>query len=128
MTTKFHAAITAEGHVFEGFLTAGNVSDITVADELTQDVFGCFVAEDRGYDSDEHRNKLRSNNNIPVIPGRKNRKVKIQYDKGIYKLRGRIEMFFGKLKENRRLAARYEKSDSMFLSMIAMAIIKIFLI
>lgn len=127
MTTKFHAAITSEGHVFEGFLTAGNVSDITVADELTQDVFGCFVAEDMGYDSDPHREELRSNNNIPVIPGRKNRKAKILYDKEIYKLRRRIEMFFGKIKENRRLAVRYEKSDSMFLSMIAVAIIKILL-
>jgi transposase len=98
-----------------------------VADELTRDVSGCFVAEDMGYDSDQHREELRSNNNIPVIPGRKNRKVKIQYDKEIYKLRRRIEIFFGKLKENRRLSVRYEKSDSMFLSMIAIAIIKILL-
>ncbi len=94
---------------------------------MTRDVYGCFVAEDMGYDSDQHRKELRSSNNIPVIPGRKNRKVKIQYDKEIYKLRRRIEIFFGKLKENRRLAVRYEKSDSMFLSMIAIAIIKILL-
>ena len=66
-------------------------------------------------------------NAIPVIPGRKNRKVKIQYDKEIYKLRKRIEIFFGKIKENTRFAVRYEKSDAMFLSMIAMAIIKILL-
>jgi len=116
-----------EGHIIEGFLTGGNVSDITVADEITQDIVGCFVAEDRGYDSDNHRKELRANNNIPVIPGRKNRKVKIQYDKELYKLRRHIEIFFGKLKENRRLAVRYEKDDAMFLSMIAMAIIKTFL-
>ncbi len=52
-----------------------------------------------GYDSNAHREFLRSQNNIPVIPGRKNRKVKIEYDKSIYKLRGGIERFFGKLKE-----------------------------
>jgi transposase len=105
----------------EGFLSGGNISDIIVANSLLQDVYGCYVVEDMGYDSDSHREFLRSQNNVPVIPGRKNRKVKIIYDKTIYKLRKRIEQFFGKLKENKRLAMRYEKSDSAFLSFIALA-------
>lgn len=109
----------------EGFLSGGNVSDITVANSLFQDVYGCYVAEDMGYDSDAHREFLRSQNNIPVIPGRKNRKVRIEYDKTIYKLRKCIEQFFGKIKENKRLAMRYEKSDSVFLSFIALASIMI---
>lgn len=127
MTTKFHAATTVDGHVIEGFLTGGEVADVSVADELTCDVVGCFVAEDKGYDSDAHRSTLRSSNNVPAIPGRKSRKVKVEYDKEVYKLRRYIEIYFGKLKENRRLAMRYEKSDTMFLSMIAMATIKVFL-
>jgi IS5 family transposase len=77
VTTKLHLAITAENHVVEGLLTGGNVSDISVADDLMADVFGCYVAEDMGYDSDSHRRELEANNNIPVIPGRKNRKIKI---------------------------------------------------
>ena len=103
MTTKLHLAITAENHVVEGLLTGGNVSDIRVANELMSDVVGCYVVEDMGYDSDPHRDFLRSQNNIPVIPGRKNRKVKIIYDKAIYRLRRHVEILFGKLKENRRL-------------------------
>jgi hypothetical protein len=55
-----------------------------------------------GYDSDDHRAMLRANNNIPVIPGRQNRKIPIDYDKKLYALRRRIEMFFGRIKENRR--------------------------
>ena len=66
-----------------------------------------------------------ANNNIPVIPSRKNRKEPIPYDKAIYKIRKRIEIFFGKLKENRRLAIRYEKLDVTFLAFIACAAIKI---
>lgn len=50
-----------------------------------------------GYDTDPFRDVLRSQNNTPVIPGRKNRKIKIEYDKLIYKLRTRIEQFFGKI-------------------------------
>ena len=90
------------------------------------DVFGCYVVEDMGYDSDAHRDFLRSQNNVPVIPGRKNRKVKIIYDKAIYKLRGSIKRYFGKLKENKRLCLRFEKEDRSFLSFIALAAIKIF--
>jgi hypothetical protein len=48
---------------------------------------------------------MSSQNNIPVIPGRKNRKIEIIYDQEKYKLRRAIEKFFGKLKENRRLAS-----------------------
>ena len=110
----------------EGLLTGGNVADITVANDLTSDVVGCHVAEDMGYDSDDHRRVLESNNNVPVIPGRKNRKIEIVYDKAIYKLRRNIEIFFGKINETRRLAVRYEKLDTSFLGFIAIAIIKAF--
>jgi putative transposase len=125
MTTKLHLVITPEGHVIEGMLTGGNVADISVADEITESISGCYVVEDKGYDSDKHRANLESNNNIPVIPGRKNRKQPIIYDKVMYKIRRKIEMLFGKIKENRRLAMRFDKADVAFLGFIALAIIKI---
>ena len=125
MTTKLHLAITPEGYVVEGMLTGGNVADISVADCIMENVSDCYVIEDKGYDSDRHRANLESNNNIPVIPGRKNRKQPIIYDKLIYKIRHKIEILFGKIKENRRLAMRFDKSDAVFLGFIALALIKI---
>ena len=86
---------------------------------------GAYVVEYRGYDSNAHRIALISNNNVPVIPGRKNRKERVIYDKTIYKLRNRIEIFFGKIKKNRRLALRDEKLDVTFLGFTAMAAINI---
>jgi putative transposase len=127
VTTKLHLALTAHDEIVEGQLTGGNIADITMADALTADVVGCYVVEDMGYDSDEHRDMLRANNNVPVIPGRKNRIAPILYDEALYALRRRIEIFFGKLKENRRLAVRYEKMDVSFLGFIALAAIKIHL-
>jgi transposase len=127
ITTKIHLVISAQGHVIEGFLTPGNTSDITVAKELTAEIVGCYVAADAGYDSDPYREILRGNNNIPVIPGRKNRTEPVVYDKKIYRLRGRIEKTFGAIKEHRRLTVRYEKSDILFLAFIAMALIKPYL-
>lgn len=108
-------------------MTGGNTADISVADELTAEVVGCHVIEDKGYDSDKHRNTLLANNNIPVIPGRKNRKVPIEYDQKKYALRKRVEFFFARLKENKRLVVRYEKSDTAFLAFIALAAIKLHL-
>lgn len=127
MSTKLHMAMTVEGHIIEGFLTGGNRHDIAVAEELTSEIIGCTVIEDRGYDSNKNRQNLASQNNTPVIPGKKNRKIKIIYDETIYKFRGAIERFFGKIKENRRLALRYEKDDLSFLSFIALAAIKLHL-
>ena len=109
----------------EGFLSGGNVNDIEAAPELVEEVFGCYVPADRGYDSDAFRRVLAGNNNIPVIPGRKNRKKAVEYDRELYKKRSFIERIFGKLKENRRLALRYEKSDINFLNFIMFAFMKI---
>jgi hypothetical protein len=95
VTTKLHLVITPDYQVVEGQLTGGNVADITMADTVTAEIVGCYVVEDMGYDSDNHRRELGANNNVPVIPGRKNRKVPIVYDKAIYRWRRRIEMFPG---------------------------------
>jgi hypothetical protein len=65
--------------------------------------------------------------NVHVIPGRKNRNIPIEYDKNIYKLRKRIEIFFGKLKKNKRVAMRFEKLDETLLGPIALASLKIIL-
>jgi transposase len=125
ITTKFHAAVTGGGRLVEGFLSGGNATDITVAARLTRDIVGCTVIAGTGYDSDAFRRELKGNNNTPVIPGRKNRKKEIVYDKRIYRKRGLIERIFRNLKKNRRMALRYEKSGMNFLGFIIIAFIKI---
>ena len=117
-------AITPDFRIVEGYLSGGNRADVACADDLTAAVFGCYIIEDKGYDSNKHRSYLVSTNNIPVIPGRKNRLELIEYDKEKFKLRRKIENFFAVLKENRRLALRYEKDDLSFLAFVAIATIK----
>ncbi|CAN0653078.1 protein of unknown function [Nitratireductor aquimarinus] len=57
----------------------------------------------------------------PTIPGRKPRDKSIKYDKRRYKRRNRIEIMFGRLKDWRRVATRYDRSPMAFLSAIALA-------
>ena len=54
------------------------------------------------------------------IPGRKQRKTPVKYDKRRYKRRNRIEIMFGQLKDWRRVATRYDRCPKVFLSAIAL--------
>jgi hypothetical protein len=128
IAAKFHAAVTGGGRLVEGFLGGGQTADVTAAAAADRgDIADCTALADREYGSGAFRRELRGNNNIPVIPGRKNRKKEIVYDKRIYRKRGLIKRVFGKLKENRRPDLRYEKSGMNFLGFIIIAFIKILL-
>jgi transposase len=95
-------------------LSAGNIHDVKLAGELIENLSVKTVLADRGYDSDDFRNTIEN----PCIPGCKNRKVEIKYDKEIYKKRNVVERFFMKIKRFRRISTRYEQTASSFLSMV----------
>ena len=84
-----------------------------------------FIA-DRAYDADALREKLRDNGIKPVIPGKKNRIVKIRHDKEAYKQRWRVEAAIGRLKDFRRVATRYDKLARTFRDAVALATIYMF--
>lgn len=83
-------------------------------------------ATDRGYDADWFREALIDRKITPCIPGRKSREKPIKYDKRRYRKRNRIEIMFGRLKDWRRVATRYDRSPTVFLSAIALAATVIF--
>jgi len=77
---------------------------------------------DKGYDADERvREVLSVSGKTAVIPPRSNRKNPALYDKELYKQRHKIENFFGKLKDYRGIATRYEKTARNFLSGVYLA-------
>ena len=55
------------------------------------------------------------------IPGRKSRKKPVKYDKRRSRRRSRIEIMFGRLKDWRRVATRYDRCPETYLSAIALA-------
>lgn len=63
---------------------------------------------------------------MPCIIGRKSRKMPIKYDKRRHKRRNQIERMFGRIKDWRRVATRYNRSPTVFLSAIALAATVIF--
>src|SRR5690606_14611485 len=106
-------------------LTGGQVSDYTPAIDLITvfDLENSYVLADKGYDSKEFVDAIREKGGFPVVPSRKNAKQPRAYDKCLYKDRHLVENFFLKLKNNRRIATRFEKNLSNFLGMIHLACI-----
>jgi len=51
---------------------------------------------------------------LAVIPPNRSRAGTIPYDAEIYKWRHLIENFFQKIKEFRRIATRYDKTDASY--------------
>jgi len=62
-----------------------------------------------------------------VIPPKRDRKVQRTYDTDLYKERNRIERFFNKLKQFRRVATRYDKLLQNFMGFVKLAAIAIWL-
>ena len=127
MNTKLHAVTDGVGRPILLHLTEGQTSDYRGADSLIDSLpkTGMLIA-DRGYDSDALREVLKNRDIVPCIPGRKNRKTTIVYDTAIYKQRNRIERMFGRLKDWRRVATRYDRCAHTFKSAIALAATIIF--
>lgn len=76
---------------------------------------------DKAFDVEWIREALEKQKAEAVIPQRKNRIVKRDYDKTTYKARHLIENFFAKLKEFKRIAMRSDKTDQSFKAMIYLA-------
>ncbi|GAY20078.1 mobile element protein [Sphingobium fuliginis] len=127
MNTKLHAVTDANGRPISFFMTAGQVSDYTGAAALLDSLPKAqWMLADRGYDADWFRDALQEKGITPCIPGRKSRNKAIKYDKRRYKSRGRIEIMFGRLKDWRRVATRYDRCPKAFFSAIALAATVIF--
>lgn len=71
---------------------------------------------DKGYDTNAIRAFLKARGIKAVIPGKSNRKTKIRYGKKAYKNRNVIERCFGRLKDWRRIATRYDKLAQNYFS------------
>ncbi len=97
-------------------ITVGNQADCTLGIPLLEDLALQYVLADKGYDTDAVVEYVLSQNAIPLIPPRSNRKGQRDYDKYLHKLRHMVENYFQKTKRWRGLATRYVKTTLSFAS------------
>jgi putative transposase len=123
-STKIHAATLDENCAVALHLTAGQAHDgrqfEALYDSLEADNVLEFAALDKGYDADRIRERLALDGIEPVIPPISTRSQKLPYDKELYRGRNRVERFFHKLKQFRRIATRYDKLAKTFFAAVCL--------
>ena len=123
MTTKIVALVDALGNLFRFTLLPGQRHDSVGVEPLLQDMtLGALIA-DKAFDNDGLRTDLNERGVDAVIPPKANRTATIPYDQEMYKWRHLVENFFQKIKEFRRVATRYDKTDTSFKATIYLAAI-----
>ena len=80
----------------------------------------------KGYDSDAFRNAPAAKGMKARIPPRKGRKTGHACCETLYRQRHKVEGMFGKLKDRRRIATRYDRCAHTFFSAICLAAAVIF--
>jgi transposase len=102
--------------------------DVTYAEALLERLEPCAVViADKAYDADRVRAQIRAQGAIPNIPSRSHRRRKFRWTKAFYRERNHIERFFNKLKQNRRIATRYDKLGATFFAFVKLAAVRIWL-
>jgi len=79
------------------------------------------VVGDRAYDSNDFVSHLEALDLKAVIPSRSNRLVPRLIDAEVYRRRNVIERWFGRLKQFRRIATRYDKTQRSYRGFVALA-------
>jgi transposase len=102
-------------------LTGGQRGDCPQAYALVDGLPAEVVVADAAYDAGFLRQAIADKGAVAVIPNKPTRARKHPLDKHLYAQRHLIECCFSKLKQFRRLATRYEKTASNYLSVVTLA-------
>jgi transposase len=127
LNSKLHAVTDPKGKPLVLLLTEGQLSDHKGA----RIILPCLptaksLTADRGYDSNWLRQALLERGIEPCIPPKRNRKLRLPYNQALYKKRYPIENMFGRLKDWRRIATRYDRCAHTYFSAICLAAIFIY--
>ena len=105
-------------------ITPGQRGDAPIARSMLEPLPpASLCAADAAYDSDRLRLFLIERGTRPVIPNNPTRKRFHPFDPQAYTLRNLIERMFGRLKDWRRIATRYDKLATNFSATVSLAAI-----
>ena len=128
-STKINARTNAEGLPIGIVITPGQAHDVTAFAALMQEI-DCDPEQmlgDKGYDSEAVRHDIEQRGGQAAIPSTATRKMQHAVNKALYALRNRIERFFNRAKNSRRVATRYDKLIESFAAFVLLACIRIWI-
>lgn len=110
--------VDALGNLVRFVLLPGQRHDSVGVEPLITNLdFEALIA-DKAFDNNALRAELNQRGALAVIPSKADRTTPILHDAEMYKWRHLVENFFQRLKEFRRLATRYDKTDTSFAAAI----------
>lgn len=118
MTTKIVALADSLGNLARFVLLPGQRHDRIGVEPLIEGLdFEALIA-DKAFDNNALRATLNERGALAVIPSKAGRKTPIPHDTDMYKWRHLVENLFQKIKEFRRIATRYDKTDTSYAAAI----------
>ncbi|MGX8940510.1 IS5 family transposase [Symbiopectobacterium sp. Eva_TO] len=139
--TKIHLATDGSGLPLNILLSPGQAHESQFALRLLDGIGvqrqngsmkrrGYAVLADKAYSGHALRNELKRKGIKAVIPRKTNEKMasdgRSRFASGAYRHRNVVERCFGRLKEYRRIATRYDKTARNYLSMVKLGCIRLF--
>ena len=121
MTTKIVALVDGLGNLARFVLFPGQRHDSLGVEPLIEGIEIEALIADKAFDTNAIRKDLEKRGAQAVIPPKANRISHIPCDFHIYAWRHLVENFFCDLKEFRRIATRYDKTDCSYSAMINLA-------
>lgn len=115
------ALVDALGNLARFILLPGHRHDSLGVAPLIAGIDFDALLGDKAFDIDWIRAEINNRGALAVIPPKANRKHPILCDLAMYRWRHLVENFFCNLKEFRRIATRYDKTDTSFGAMIHLA-------
>lgn len=85
------------------------------------------IAGDKSYSSPTARGRIRRRGIGPVIPTKSNEPHDPAFDREAYRERNRVERLINRLKQNRRIATRYEKRGINYAAMLTLGMVLLWL-
>ena len=125
--TKIHVCVDALGLPVRLILGPGQQNDMAPACDLIDGVAAEYVIADKAYDADRLYRKAIDQGGDAVVPPRRHRKRQHGYDRALYRERIRVERFFSRIKQYRRIATRYDKLAVTFMGFVTLASIMLWL-
>ena len=127
--TKIHAVVDALVNPIHIQLSSGDIHDSIIAEDVLDQIDlkpnETTVLADKAYGSFDFREYIAGRNTDFCIPPKSNAVDPWYCDWFLYKERHLVECFFNKLKENRRIATRFDKLASRFLAFVHLGCIRI---
>lgn len=112
------ALVDALGYLVRFTLLPGQRHDSVGVPPLIAGVEFDALLADKAFDIDWIRTELAERGAVAVIPPKDDRARRIPCDYAMYRWRHLVENFFCKIKEFRRIATRYDKTDTSYGAMI----------